>query len=213
MESALTKEVLLQGYREGIFQMSEGRDDPEIFLVNPLKRGVFPIGGFHMSRSLRRRILKLDYEVRLSAAFDEVVAACAARSETWINKTIYDIYCQMAEQGLAHSLEIWRQQRLIGGVYGVVDGAAFFGESMFSRETDGSKIALAYLHHRLEHTGFKLFDVQFITPHLTSLGAINITRSQYLDQLKQALTQKADFLDPQYRVSAYDVTQRRGQTS
>ena len=144
MESALTKEVLLHGYREGIFPMSEGRDDPEIFWVNPLKRGVFPIGGFHMSRSLRRRILKLDYEVRLSAAFDEVVAACAARTETWINKTIYDIYCQMAHQGLAHSLEIWRQQSLIGGVYGVVDGAAFFGESMFSRETDGSKICLLY---------------------------------------------------------------------
>ncbi len=131
MESALTKEVLRQGYREGIFPMSEGRDDPEIFWVNPMERGVFPIGRFHLSRSLRRRILKLDYEVRLSSAFDEVVAACAARSETWINKTIYDIYCQMAEQGLAHSLEIWRQQRLIGGVYGVVDGAAFFGESMF----------------------------------------------------------------------------------
>ncbi len=213
MRKSLTRETLLQGYREGIFPMSEAHDDPSIFWVNPLERGVFPIGEFHISRSLRRRILKADYEVRISSAFATVVTACAGRSETWINPTIFDLYCQLAEKKKAHSVEIWRKNRLIGGVYGVVEGGAFFGESMFSHETDGSKLALAYLDHRLKHTGFTLFDTQFITPHLASLGAIKITRRQYLDRLQTALKQQADFLAPTYSVSAYDIVQRSGQTS
>ena len=213
MGRALTSEILLQGYREGIFPMSEGRDDPSIFWVNPLERGVFPIGEFHISRSLRRRILKADYEVQISSAFADVVTACARRSETWINPTIFNLYCQLAEKKKAHSVEIWREDRLIGGVYGVVEGGAFFGESMFSHETDGSKLALAYLDHRLKHTGFTLFDAQFITPHLASLGAIKIMRGEYLNRLQTALQQQADFLAPKYSFSAYDIVQRSGQTS
>ena len=213
MEKAITSEILLQGYREGIFPMSEGREDPGIFWVNPLERGVFPVGEFHISRSLRRRILKVDYDVRISSAFAEVVTACAGRSETWINPIIFDLYCQLAEKRKAHSVEIWRDNRLIGGVYGVVEGGAFFGESMFSHETDGSKLALAYLDHRLKHTGFRLFDAQFITPHLASLGAVKISRAQYLDRLKFALKQQVDFLEPTYFVKAYDIVQRSGQTS
>ena len=213
MEKAVTNEILLQGYREGIFPMSEGREDPGIFWVNPVERGVFPIGEFHISRSLRRRILKVDYDVRISSAFAEVVTACAGRSETWINATIFDLYCKLAEKGKAHSVEIWRDNRLIGGVYGVVEGGAFFGESMFSYETDGSKLALAYLDHRLKHTGFRLFDTQFITPHLASLGAVKITRAQYLDRLQFALKQQANFLEPTYSVKAYDIVQRSSQTS
>ena len=213
MEGALTSEIMLQGYREGIFPMSEGRNDSSIFWVNPLERGIFPIGEFHVSRSLRRRVLKVDYEVRISSAFAEVVTACASRTETWINPKIFELYCQLAEKKKAHSLEIWRDDRLIGGVYGVLEGGAFFGESMFSHETDASKLALAYLDHRLKNTGFKLFDAQFITPHLASLGAIKLMRRQYLDRLQMALQQQADFMEPTYSVSPYDIVQRSGQTS
>ena len=213
MDRTLTSEILLLGYREGIFPMSKGREDPSIFWVNPLERGVFPIGEFHISRSLRRRILKEDYDVRISSAFAKVVTACAGRPETWINPTIFDLYCQLAEKKKAHSVEIWRKNKLIGGVYGVVDGGAFFGESMFSHETDGSKLALAYLDHRLKHTGFELFDAQFMTRHLASLGAVEITRRQYLHKLHSALQKQADFVAPTYSVSAYEVVQRSGQTS
>ena len=213
MGKELSTEVLLQGYRQGIFLMSEGRNDPKLFWVNPEERGVFPINGFRLSRSLRRRLLRVDYEVRVSSAFAQVVSACAERTETWINQTIYDLYCDLAVQGKAHSIEIWQKTRLIGGVYGVVDGSAFFGESMFSRERDTSKMALAYLIHRLSHTGFTLFDTQFLTPHLESLGAINISRSEYHKRLRAALLKRANFLDPNYSVTASALTQRSGQTS
>ena len=213
MTGHLSVELLLEGYRNGIFPMSESKYDPKLFWVDPKERGVFPINRFHFSRSLRRRLLKVDYEVKVSTAFADVVTACADRPESWINQTIFELYCTLATKGKAHSIEIWRNGLLIGGVYGVIDGAAFFGESMFSRERDASKMALAYLMHRLDHTGFKLFDTQFLTEHLASLGAIEISRQQYHYLLSEALRRTANFMSPVYSVTASDVIHRSGQIS
>ena len=213
MSGHLSAELLLEGYRMGIFPMSENKDDPDLFWVNPKVRGIFPINKFHLSRSLRRRLLKVDYEVKVSTAFGDVVRECADRPESWINQTIFELYCTLAKKGKAHSVEVWQNGVVIGGVYGVVDGAAFFGESMFSRERDGSKIALAYLMHRLHHTGFKLFDTQFLTEHLASLGAIEISRKQYSYLLTESLKKSADFVSPSYSVTASELVQRSGQMS
>ena len=213
MSGHLSAELLLEGYRQGIFPMSENKHDSELFWVNPKERGIFPINGFHLSRSLRRRLLRVDYEVKVSTAFADVVKACADRPESWINQTIFELYCTLAAKGKAHSIEIWRNGVLIGGVYGVVEGAAFFGESMFSRERDASKIALAYLMHRLKHNGFKLFDTQFLTEHLASLGAREISRQQYYYLLTEALSRPANFISPRYSVTASDVVHLSGQTS
>ena len=213
MSRHLSAEILLEGYRQGIFPMSENKHALKLFWVNPEERGIFPINDFRVSRSLRRRILKVDYEVKVSTAFADVVRACADRPESWINQTIFELYCTLSSKGKAHSIEIWQNDVLIGGVYGVVDGAAFFGESMFSRKRDASKIALAYLMHRLKHTGFKLFDTQFLTKHLASLGAIEISRKQYFYLLSKALKKHADFLSPNYSSTASEILHRNGQTS
>ena len=185
---------LLQAYAMGVFPMAEGRDDPAIHWVDPRRRGIFPLDGFHVSRSLARRIRRGGYEVRIDTAFAEVVDACADRAETWINPTIRALYLDLHAMGQAHSLEIWSEDRLIGGVYGVVLGAAFFGESMFSRETDASKLALAHLVAHLRAGGFTLFDTQFLTPHLASLGAVEISRADYHLRLAKALSAKGQFL-------------------
>ena len=209
----LSPKILLSAYKRGLFPMAETREDTDLFWVDPQFRGVLPINDFHISRSLRRRILKKNYEVTISTAFDEVVAACAERQETWINKTIFELYCALAKEKHAHSIEIWQDRHLVGGVYGVVIGAAFFGESMFSRRTDASKIALAYLVHRLHNTGFKLFDTQFITPHLASLGAIELPRSIYLKYLSEAINLTADFTNPAYSVTSEDIVHLNTHTS
>lgn len=209
----LTLEILLSAYRRGLFPMAEAREDPDLFWVDPKFRGIMPLDQFHVSRSLRKRILKEDYEITISSAFAEVVAACAERPKTWINDTIFELYCSLAKKKQAHSLEVWQDSQLVGGVYGVIIGAAFFGESMFSRRSDASKIALAYLVHRLRHTGFKLFDTQFITPHLASLGAIEVPRTIYLRYLSEALNSAADFTNQSYSVSPLDVTHLSTQTS
>ena len=193
--------------------MAETRKDTSLFWVDPKFRGILPLHQFHISRSLRKCILKEDYSIKVSSAFPEVVSACAERPETWINDTIFELYCALAKNKQAHSLEVWQDKQLIGGVYGVVIGAAFFGESMFSRRNNASKIALAYLVHRLQNTGFKLFDTQFITPHLASLGAIEIPRENYLKHLSDTLKLTADFIDPAYSVSASGIVQRSTQTS
>ena len=213
MSVQLTTELLLDGYRQGVFPMSQSRDDPDVFWVNPRWRGIFPVGNFHISRSLKHQIKKNDYQISVSKAFPEVVAACAERPETWINATIYKLYCELAEMRNAHSLEVWSKGCLIGGVYGVALGGAFFGESMFSRQKNASKIALAYLRHRLHHTGFQLFDTQFLTPHLASLGAIEIPRQRYLSELENALQGSANFLSDDYSVSATSIMHASGQTS
>lgn len=193
---AITPQLLLQAYANGVFPMAEARDDPRIFWVDPRDRGVMPLGGFHMSRSLARRIRKGGFAVRLDTCFDDVVAACADREETWINPQIATLYGALNRLGYAHSLEIWQNGALVGGVYGVTLGAAFFGESMFSRVTDASKVALAFLVHRLRAGGFTLFDTQFLTDHLASLGATEVSRAAYHDMLDDALHQTGRFLAP-----------------
>jgi leucyl/phenylalanyl-tRNA--protein transferase len=176
--------------------MSEARDDPELHWVDPRRRGIFPLSNFHISRSLRRSILRPNYTIRTDVAFDEVVAACAARPETWINAELHEVYANLFGHGHAHSVEVHADEGLVGGVFGVTLGAAFFGESMFSRRTDASKIALAYLVDRLKRGGFRLFDAQFLTPHLKSLGAIEVSRGEYHRLLGEAVDRPAFFEAP-----------------
>ena len=192
--------------------MAESRDDPEIFWVDPDLRGILPLDGFHISRSLRKAILKEDYQVSISQAFPDVVRACADREETWINETIFALYTTLHRMGFAHSIEVWEDTRLVGGAYGVALGGAFFGESMFSRRTNGSKIALAYLVDHLREAGFQLCDTQFITDHLASLGGVEISRAEYRGLLAEALQTRADFTQPSL-AAASTLIQRSTQTS
>ena len=209
----LSPQLILGAYASGIFPMAESRDDPEIFWVDPRRRGILPLDGFHISRSLARRIRRGGYDVTLNADFDAVVASCADRSETWISGEIAGIYGTLHDLGHAHSLEIWQEGQLAGGVYGVALGAAFFGESMFSRRTDGSKLALAHLTHHLRTCGFTLFDTQFLTPHLASLGATEISRAQYRALLHEALETPVSISAVPFDPSPQPVLQRRTQTS
>jgi leucyl/phenylalanyl-tRNA--protein transferase len=208
----LTPELLLRGYSLGIFPMAEGREDTEVFWVNPRLRGILPLEGFHMSRSLRRRMRGAGLSATLDADFDAVLAGCANREETWINDAIAGAYRELHSLGYAHSLEIWEDGALAGGVYGVALGGAFFGESMFSYRRDGSKIALACLVPHLLACGFELFDTQFITPHLESMGGLEISRAAYLALLDKALARPADIRARPLR-QPQEVIQRITQTS
>lgn len=210
---ALTPDILIRAYASGLFPMAEHRDDPDLFWVDPRKRGIFPLDGFRISRSLARSIRRGDYRVSVNADFAGVLDGCAARDETWINDRIRDLYLRLHEIGLAHSLEIHGEGGLIGGVYGVTLGAAFFGESMFSTRRDASKIALAYLVDRLNLAGFQLFDTQFLTDHLASLGAVEVSRAEYHKMLEKALESQADFLAPALPSDPQEVLQRNTQTS
>ncbi len=209
----VSADLLLQAYRGGIFPMAERSDDPELFWVDPRRRGVIPLDGFRISRSLARRLKRDDYTVTRNADFGGVVDACADRHETWINETIKALYQELHWRGAAHSIEVWQGRDLIGGVYGVAVGGCFCGESMFSRQTDGSKIALAWLIDLLRRSSFSLFDTQFLTPHLASLGGTEITRAAYRGLLEEALTQPADFTSQPLATSGQDVVQRNTQTS
>lgn len=208
----LTPDLMLTGYAKGIFPMAESRDAETLHWVDPERRGIFPLDGFHISRSLARSILRHNYTIRTNSAFSEVVQRCAARPETWINGPLFGLYDQLHAIGHAQSLEVWQDGELIGGVFGITLGAAFFGESMFSRRTDASKIALAYLVDRLRQGGFRLFDTQFLTPHLASMGAIEIPRHDYRSRLAAALPLDADFALPETPLPQL-LLQRRSQTS
>lgn len=212
-DHALTPDLLLQAYRIGVFPMSESRHSDDVFWVDPKLRGILPLDGFHISRSLRRTLLRGTYRVSVDTAFDAVVTGCADREETWINGTIFDLYTQLFARGTAHSVEVWQGTSLVGGVYGVAIGAAFFGESMFSRADNASKVALAYLTDRLARCGFQLFDTQFITPHLATLGGVEIPRAQYQRLLREAVAASADFNGLAQAPTAQDVVQRNAQTS
>ena len=212
-DPVITPELLLNAYAAGIFPMAETRDDPDVFWVDPRRRGIFPLDRFHVSRSLARRMRRWPHRVTVNRAFVAVVDACADRDETWINAEIRRLYMDLHAMGHAHSLEVWEGDALVGGVYGVTLGAAFFGESMFSRRTDASKIALAYLVDRLRQGGFRLFDAQFLTAHLASLGAVEVTRAEYHRQLEKALEGDGDFAGPALSESPQDVVQRITQTS
>lgn len=189
----LTPDLLLQAYQQGLFPMAETRDTQDVFWVQPRFRGILPLDSFHISRSLRKTLRRGHLTASADRAFAQVVQGCAARPETWINPPIYDVYQALHAQGDAHSIEVWQGDALVGGVYGVTVGTAFFGESMFSTVTDASKVALVCAIDRLQQQGFTLFDTQFITPHLASLGGIEIPRAAYEDRLANALTKIADF--------------------
>jgi leucyl/phenylalanyl-tRNA---protein transferase len=209
----LTAQQMLAGYEQGIFPMAESRTDDALHWVDPRRRGIFLLDNFHISSSLEKRILRGAYAIRTNSSFSDTVSACADREETWINAPLIALYDRLHGAGHAHSLEVWDGDVLVGGVFGVTLGGAYFGESMFSHRTDASKIALAYLVDRLHLAGFQLFDTQFLTPHLMSLGAIEITRSDYHDRLRQALRVKADFNRPGAPPAPYELMQRRTQTS
>lgn len=190
-------EELLACYARGVFPMSEGREDPSIFLIDPDERGVIPLDGFHIPRSLKKTVRRETFEITVNRRFAQVVHACAmpapGREDTWINAPIHALYVELHESGRAHSVECWKDGRLAGGLYGVSLGSAFFGESMFSRATDASKVALVHLVARLRAGGFTLLDTQFLTGHLTRFGARAIPREAYRTQLDHALALDADF--------------------
>jgi len=180
-------DLLLRAYAIGVFPMSDGRDAREVYWVEPRRRAILPLDGFHLSRSLRKTLRSGRFTVTSDQAFAEVIRRCSDRPETWINPEIEQSYVALHEVGNAHSIETWQDGELVGGLYGVSLGSAFFGESMFSSATDASKVALAWLIARLIAGGFRLLDCQFMTEHLRSLGAVEITQQQYLQLLSEGL--------------------------
>jgi len=190
----LEPELLLAGYASGFFPMAESREG-EIRWYSPDPRAIIPLDTFKISRSLRQRLKKNPFEIRIDAAFEETMRACAERDDTWISEEIVQSYCALHRLGFAHSVETWRDGKHAGGLYGVALGAAFFGESMFSRATDASKVALVHLVERLNTNGFELLDTQLTTPHLAKFGTIEIPRTEYLERLKRAVGKKKSFLD------------------
>jgi leucyl/phenylalanyl-tRNA--protein transferase len=211
----LTPELILRAYQAGIFPMAEDADSDDLFWVSPQRRGILPLEGFHISRSLRRALRKHPYVIRTDTDFAGVIEGCATvgsdRDSTWINATIRRLYGQLFERGVCHTVEVWDGERLVGGLYGLSIGAAFFGESMFHRATGASKIALAHLVERLRAGGYRLLDTQFVTDHLKTFGGIEISREAYELRLAEALAHTGDFaaLD---RPSGELVPRPRGST-
>lgn len=191
----LTPEILLRAYAEGLFPMAERRGDPTLYWVSPEKRGIIPLNAFHVPHRLARTVRSGQFTVTADQAFTDVMQACAApapgREETWINSEILRLYTALHAGGHAHSIECWQAGELVGGLYGVQLGAAFFGESMFSRARDASKVTLVHLVDGLRRGGFVLLDTQFITAHLVRFGAIEIPREHYLLKLADALNRDA----------------------
>ena len=192
-----TADDLIDCYRRGVFPMADSRRDEAMFLVDPPRRGVIPLEGLRISRRLARTVRSDRFEVVADTAFEAVIEACAAprpgRLETWINGAIQVLCTELFARGQAHSVEARREGRLVGGLYGVAIGGAFFGESMFSTERDASKVALIHLAARLRAGGFRLLDTQFLTDHLVSLGAVEIPRASYARHLSDALRERGDF--------------------
>ncbi|ACE90920.1 leucyl/phenylalanyl-tRNA--protein transferase [Rhizobium phaseoli] len=187
----ITPDILLRAYSIGLFPMAESADDPEIFWVEPELRGVLPLDHFHISKSLAKTVRRNPFEIRFDHAFESVIAACAeetsGRPSTWINQTIRSLYSTLFDMGHAHTVEAWHGDELVGGLYGVSLGSAFFGESMFSRRTDASKICLVHLVDRLRNKGFTLLDTQFTTEHLKTFGAIDVPKADYALLLAAAM--------------------------
>ncbi len=207
----ITAETLLMAYAAGVFPMAEARDDPELYWVDPKARGVMPLDGFVLTRSLARTIRRERFRVTLDADFAGVLAGCADREETWINAPLAALYAELHRAGHAHSFEVWDGDVLAGGLYGVTLGGAFFGESMFSRRRDASKVALAYTVATLRRRGFVLFDTQFPTDHLASLGGTTIPRARYRAALARALAVRTWLEGPLPQPG--EVTHLRSQTS
>lgn len=185
-------EFLLKAYRMGVFPMALSSGEIGWFSPNP--RGIIPLNTFHIPNGLKRTLKKEPFEIRFSTAFREVMEGCADRSSTWIDETILQSYCELHARGFAHSVEAWQEGELVGGLYGVAIQGAFFGESMFSRATDASKVALVHLVERMNERGFLLLDTQWTTPHLERFGCLEIPRTEYMRRLQEALKVDATFL-------------------
>ena len=193
----ITPQVLLRAYSIGMFPMADSAEDPTLFWVDPEERGIFPLDGLIVSRSLAKLVRSDRYEVRVDHDFDAVIEGCAGggadRPKTWINERIRKLYRDLFHKGFVHTVEAWRDGELVGGLYGVQMGGAFFGESMFHSARDASKVALVHLVARLRMAGVTLLDTQFVTPHLATLGAVEIPRADYHRRLDEALGGVADF--------------------
>ncbi|WP_457090093.1 leucyl/phenylalanyl-tRNA--protein transferase [Microvirga sp. P5_D2] len=193
----ITPEILLKAYAAGIFPMAEDADDPSLFWVEPRERGIIPLDGFHLPKRLARTIRSDEFTIHVDRDFDAVIAGCAApgtdREKTWINRRIRDLYGQLFDKGFCHTVEVYREDQLVGGLYGVRLRGAFFGESMFHRERDASKIALVHLVARLKRGGFTLLDTQFVTSHLSQFGAVEVPRREYKQMLRNALDREGDW--------------------
>ena len=192
-------DLLLRAYASGVFTMAEAADDTEIFWVRPEMRGVIPLDEFHIPKSLSKTLRQGRFEIRFDSDFQGVINGCAeartGRQSTWINEPIREAYAELFARGNCHTVEAWREERLVGGLYGVSLGRVFFGESMFSRETDASKVCLAHLVERLKSRGFVLLDTQFTTEHLKRFGAVDVPRAKYELMLEEALHGEASFAD------------------
>ncbi len=193
----LTPELILRAYRAGIFPMAEDAASDDLFWVSPQLRGIIPLDAVHVSKSLRKTLKSNPYSVRVDTDFNAVIEGCATagteRDTTWINAAIRRLYGDLYRRGFVHTVEVWEGGDLVGGLYGVSIGAAFFGESMFHRKTDCSKIAMAHLLHRLEAGNYRLLDTQFVTDHLRTFGGIEIPREDYELRLADALAHEADW--------------------
>ncbi|MFO1185603.1 MAG: leucyl/phenylalanyl-tRNA--protein transferase [Bauldia sp.] len=193
----ITPEILLKAYSVGIFPMAESADDPTLHWVEPVRRGILPLDGFHVPRRLAKTVRSGAFDIRFDHEFEAVIAACAepapGREKTWINDRIRGLYAALFRLGHCHTVEAWRDGELAGGLYGISLGAAFFGESMFSRQRDASKVALVHLVEHLKSRGFVLLDTQFTTEHLRRFGAIEVSRKEYQRRLDDALARDAEF--------------------
>ncbi len=215
--STITPQILLKAYAAGIFPMAESADDPSLYWIDPDQRGIIPLDNFHLSKRLKRTILSEPFKMTADTAFTETLNACAEerpdRQTTWINDRIKALYSQLFRMGFCHSVECWKDGALVGGLYGVSIGGAFFGESMFSRERDASKVALVYLVARLNAGGYRLLDTQFVTDHLSTFGALEVERDEYHQLLEGALGVEGEFGALSSEVSAAGVLQLVNQTS
>jgi len=194
---SIPPDLLLKAYASGVFPMAESAAQPEVFWVRPETRGIIPLDAFHIPKSLQKTLRKASFDIRVDYDFRAVIQACGearrGRMTTWINGPIRDAYITLHDRGHCHSVEAWRENRLVGGLYGVSLGRAFFGESMFSRETDASKVCLVHLVERLRERGFVLLDTQFTTEHLKRFGAVDVPRRRYEKMLEEALKGRAVF--------------------
>lgn len=197
MAVKITPGILLRAYSAGLFPMAESADDPSLHWIEPELRGVIPLDGFHIPRSLAKQVRRREFEIRVDTAFDAVISGCAEarpqRTSTWINATIRELYNELFSLGFCHSVECWKGDRLVGGLYGVSIGTAFFGESMFSRASGASKVALVHLVARLKAGGYTLLDSQFVNPHLTQFGCVEMAQKKYKKLLVEALKEEAEF--------------------
>ncbi len=195
--STITPQIVLRAYAAGIFPMAESAEDNALYWIEPDERGIIPLDGLRISQSLRKAVRRQAFDIRIDTDFAAVIAACAEktpdRKSTWINARIRALYTQLFRMGCCHTVECWQDDTLVGGLYGVRIGAIFFGESMFSRQTDASKVALVHLVARLNAGGFKLLDAQFVNPHLERLGAISVPKAAYHELMEPLLALDADF--------------------